>query len=72
MRKLQEKIAELQQAHSEQIEAVLGQYSFLLQQVRKRGGCGVMCVCVLCLGCRRVDGRQVQMNANTGQSEPAA
>lgn len=33
MRKLQEKIAEVQAAHAAQVEAVLAQYEALLQQV---------------------------------------
>jgi hypothetical protein len=33
MRKVQEKISELQAAHSAQLEEVMGEYSALLQQV---------------------------------------
>lgn len=41
MRKVQEKIEELQAAHSAQIEAVVAQYGALLQQVRGLLGAGL-------------------------------
>lgn len=43
MRKLQEKIAEVQAAHAAQVEAVLGQYEALLQQVGPRRPCVRVC-----------------------------
>lgn len=40
MRKVQEKIEELQTAHAAQVEAVMAQYEALLQQVGIRGEWG--------------------------------